>query len=167
MKAAVTHEVPDELGQLWRDRVRYLESVIPRVVRLIKNRQRHPARSTGEYTHLQWDDVARGQVGKTLPCPVPCIWLDDLDPVCQRALYLIATLGLDAAGGLFSVDEELAGAARPFVGRDGEVQFLPAVPIFIAKFGEAGQPAIRRHKGVTGEAAGGRQQRCLCVAVPI
>src|SRR5262249_54841664 len=36
MKAAVTHEVPNELGQLRRDRVRYLESVIPCVVRLIK-----------------------------------------------------------------------------------------------------------------------------------
>src|SRR6516165_12453086 len=153
MKAAVTHEVPDELGQFRGDRIRYPKLVIPHVVRLVEDRQRHPARRTRQRAHLQWHNIAGGNVGKALPCPLARGRLDHLDPVRQRPLYPVAALSPDQAWRLFSVDEEPGGAARSLVRRDGEVERLPPISVYVAQLGETGQPTIRSDQGVAGQAA--------------
>ena len=44
VQAAVTHEVADQLGELRRDHIGYVDPVVTAVVGLVQHRQRHLAR---------------------------------------------------------------------------------------------------------------------------
>jgi hypothetical protein len=158
VQAAVPHEIPGKLSEVSGDRIGNVQVRVARAVSLIQHGEGHPPWRTDHDAQLQRHHVARRDVRQALPHPCSAPRFHDLDPVSERALNPVATLRPEKAGWLLPGDEEPGGALGPRIGRDGEVDVLPALSMHIAQFGQACQSAARGHQRVAGKAAGGCEQ---------